>query len=418
MKEVIKTMIVQRVEKHAIKKNHAYYNMLCEFTHQSKNLYNHANYLVRKEFIENNKWLRYQDLDKLLKKDINYPDYKNMPTAQCAQQTLQLLDRSWKSFFNSVKDWAVHKDKYSGKPKLPKYKRKDGHFMLVLTGQQVKQKNNLLKFPKSFHNFTIASRCASLPNFEKINQVRIIPLNQIFCIEIVYSISIRDTLLQDNGRHMSIDLGLDNLATIVTNTGLKPIIVNGKGLKSINQYYNKKKAYYQSIAKRVNGKNYTNRLYRLTQRRNFKIEDSLHKISRFIINATLENKITTVVIGKNNDWKHSISLGKRTNQSFVQIPHQKLIEKLIYKARTHGINVVLTEESYTSGTSFLDGELPKKEFYDKKRRKYRGLFMSNSGVLINADVNAAYQIMKKVFPNEFSDGIEGVVSHPVKVTVV
>lgn len=410
-------MIVQRTEKHVIKKDHHYYNMFCEFTRQSKNLYNHANYLVRKEFIENNKWLRYQDLDKLLKKDIDYPDYKNMPTAQCAQQTLQLLDRSWKSFFNSVKDWSVHKDKYSGKPKLPQYKRKDGRFMLVLTGQQVKQKNNLLKFPKSFHNFTIASRCASLPNFEKINQVRIIPRNQIFYVEIVYSISIRDTLLQDNGRRMSIDLGLDNLATIVTNTRLNPIIVNGKGLKSINQYYNKQKAYYQSVAKHMNDKHYTNRLYRLTQKRKFKIEDSLHKISKFIVDTALENKITTIVIGNNKEWKQSISLGKRTNQSFVSIPHRRLIEKIVYKSQTLGIRVILTEESYTSGTSFLDGELPIKANYDKTRRKYRGLFISNRGVLINADVNAAYQIMKKVFPNEFSDGIEGVVSHPVKVTV-
>ena len=410
-------MIVQRTEKHVIKKDHHYHSMFCEFTRQSKNLYNHANYLVRKEFIENNKWLRYQDLDKLLKKDITYPDYKNMPTAQCAQQTLQLLDRSRKSFFNSVKDWSVRKDKYSGKPKLPKYKRKDGQFMLVLTGQQVKQKNNLLKFPKSFHNFTITSHCTSLSNFEKINQVRIIPHNRIFCVEIVYSISIRDTLLQDNGRHMSIDLGLDNLATIVTNTGLQPILVNCKGLKSINQYYNKTRAYYQSIAKQMNDKFYTNRLYRLTQKRNFKIEDALHKISKFIVDTALEHKITMIVIGNNKDWKQSISLGKRTNQSFVQISHQNLIEKIVYKSRTHGISVVLTEESYTSGTSFLDSELPTKENYNKKRRKYRGLFMSNSGVLINADVHAAYQIMKKVFPNEFSDGIEGVVSHPVKVTV-
>lgn len=392
--------------------------MFCEFTHQSKNLYNHANYLVRKEFIENNKWLRYQDLDKLLKKDINYPDYKNMPTAQCAQQTLQLLDRSWKSFFSSIKDWSKNKGKYSGKPKLPKYKRKDGQFMLVLTGQQVKQKNNLLKFPKSFHDFTITSYCTSLPNFEKINQVRIIPHNQIFCVEIVYSISIRDTLLQDNGRHMSIDLGLDNLATVVTNTGLQPILVNGKGLKSINQYYNKQKAHYQSIAKQMNDKHYTNRLYRLTQKRNFKIEDALHKISKYIIDTATLNGITTIVIGKNNDWKQSISLGRKTNQNFVNIPHQKLIEKIIYKARNVGINVVLTEESYTSGTSFLDSELPTKEWYDKKRRVHRGLFVSDNGISVNADVNAAYQIMKKVFPNEFSDGIEGVVLHPVRVDVI
>lgn len=411
-------MIVQRVEKHAIKKNHAYYNMFCEFTHQSKNLYNHANYLVRKEFTENNRWLRYQDLDKILKKDIGYPDYRNMPTAQAAQQTLQLVDQNWRSFFSLIKDWSKNKDKYSGRPKLPKYKPKNGRIVFMLTNQQVKLKDDLLHFPKSFNGFTIKSRCVTLNNFEKINQIRIVPNNQIFCIEIVYSVVINDNMLPDNGRHMSIDLGLDNLATIVTNTGLQPVLVNGKGLKSINQYYNKQKAYYQSIAKSMNDKFYTNRLYRLTQKRNFKIEDALHKISKYIVDIALENKITTIVIGNNKNWKQSISLGKRTNQSFVSIPHQKLIEKIMYKARTQGINVTLTEESYTSGTSFLDKEQPNKEFYNNKRRVYRGLFISNNNKSINADVNAAYQIMKKVFPNEFSDGIEGVVLHPVRVDVI
>ena len=411
-------MIVQRVEKHAIKKNHAYYNMFCEFTHQSKNLYNHANYLVRKEFTENNRWLRYQDLDKILKKDIDYPDYRNMPTVQAAQQTLQLVDQNWRSFFSLIKDWSKNKDKYSGRPKLPKYKPKNGRIVFMLTNQQVKLKDDLLHFPKSFNGFTIKSRCVTLNNFEKINQIRIVPNNQIFCIEIVYSVVINDNMLPDNGRHISIDLGLDNLATIVTNTGLQPVLVNGKGLKSINQYYNKQKAYYQSIAKSMNDKFYTNRLYRLTQKRNFKIEDALHKISKYIVDIALENKITTIVIGNNKNWKQSISLGKRTNQSFVSIPHQKLIEKIMYKARTQGINVTLTEESYTSGTSFLDKEQPNKEFYNNKRRVYRGLFISNNNKSINADVNAAYQIMKKVFPNEFSDGIEGVVLHPVRVDVI
>ena len=410
-------MIVQLVEKHIIKKNHSYYDMFCEFTHQSKNLYNHANYLVRKEFVETGKWLRYQQLDKLLRQDFDYPDYTNMPSAQSAQQTLGLLDKNWRSFFKSIKDWSKNKDKYSGKPKLPKYKPKDGQMVLIVTNQQVKQKGNQLKFPKSFDGFTVTLRCVTLPNFEKLNQVRIVPYNQMFCVEIVYSIFVDDTVLQDNGRIMSIDLGLDNLATVVTNTGLQPILVNGKGLKSVNQYYNKRKAYYQRIAKQMNGKPYTNRLYQLTRKRNFKIDDALHKVSRFIVNIALENDITTIVIGNNKNWKQSISLGKQTNQSFVTIPHQKLIDQIVYKAQLQGIRVICIEESYTSGTSFLDGESPVKEFYDKKRRVHRGVFRSNQGVFINADVNAGYQIMKKVFPNAFADGIEGVVLHPVRVTI-
>lgn len=410
--------IIQQVEKHVIKKSHPYYNMFCEYTHLAKNLYNHANYLVRKEFVDNGNWLRYFDLCKLLRSDLDYPDYINMPSAQSAQQTLRLLDTNWKSFFKMIKDWSKNKDKYLGKPKLPKYKPKDGKMVLIVTNQQVKVKGDLLHFPKSFQGFAIKPRCVTLPNFEKLNQIRVVPQNQVFCVEIVYSVFIEDTLLPDNGRYMSIDLGLDNLATVVTNIGLNPIIVNGKGLKSTNQYYNKKKAHYQSVAKQMNNKRYTNRLYRITQKRNFKIEDSLHKISRFIVDTALSNKVTKIVIGNNKDWKQSISLGKKTNQAFVQLPHQKLIEKIVYKAQACGIQVLLTEESYTSGTSFLDNEPPQKEFYNKIRRVYRGLFVSNKGVKINADVNAANQIMKKVFPNVFADGIEGVVLHPVRVDII
>ena len=409
--------VIQQVEKHIVKKSHPYYSMFCEYTHLAKNLYNHANFLVRTEFVKTGKWLRNYDLEKLLRHDVDYPDYKNMSAAQSAQQTLKLLDYNWKSFFKAIKDWSKNKDKYTGRPKPPKYKPKDGRMVFILTNQQVRLRDDLLQFPQSFQGFTMKPRCVHLSNFKKINQVRIVPNNQLFCVEIVYSISIEDNLLLDNGRYMSIDLGLDNLATIVTNTGLNPAIVNGKGLKSNNQYYNKKRAHYQKAAKQMNSKSYTNRLYRLTQKRNFKFEDSLHKISKFIVTKALSNDIHTIVIGNNKDWKRDISLGKRVNQSFVNIPHQKLIEKIIYKARNVGINVILTEESYTSGTSFLDGESPSKEFYNKRRRVHRGLFVSNQGVIINADVNAAYQIMKKVFPNVFADGIEGVVLHPVRVDI-
>ena len=410
--------IIQQVEKHVIKKSHPHYSMFCEYTHLAKNLYNHANFLVRNEFTNTGKWLRYKDLDKLLKQDVDYPDYANMMAAQSAQQTLRLLDNNWKSFFKSIKDWSKNKNKYTGRPKLPKYKPKGGKMIFILTNQQVRLRDNLLHFPKSFQGFTMKPRCVRLDNFKKINQIRIVPTNQVFCVEIVYSISVNDTLLPDSSRYMSIDLGLDNLATIVTNTGLNPIIVNGKGLKSNNQYYNKKNAHYQKVSKQMNNEFFTNRLYRLTQKRNFKIEDSLHKISKFIVTKAISNGIHTIVIGNNKDWKRDISLGRKVNQSFVTIPHQKLIEKIVYKARNVGINVILTEESYTSGTSFLDREFPQKEFYNKKRRQHRGLFVSNQGVRINADVNAAYQIMKKVFPNVFADGIEGVVFHPVRVDII
>ena len=264
--------IIQQVEKHVIKKSHRHYSMFCEYTHLAKNLYNHANFLVRNEFVTTGKWLRYQDLNKILRQDVEYPDYANMMAVQSAQQTLRLLDNNWNAFFKSIKDWSKNKDKYTGKPKLPKYKPKDGRMVFVLTNQQVRLKDDLLHFPKSFQGFTMKPRCVRLWNFKKINQIRIVPTNQVFCVEIVYSISVNDTLLPENGRYMSIDLGLDNLATIVTNTGLNPVIANGKGLKSNNQYFNKKNAHYQKVAKQMNNKFYTNRLYRLTQKRNLKLK--------------------------------------------------------------------------------------------------------------------------------------------------
>ena len=263
-------MIVQRVEKHRIKQNNDYYPMLCDFAHKSKNLYNHANFLVREEFIKNDKWLRYRDLDKLLKADLEFDDYKQMPTAQAAQQTLRLLEKDWKSFFTAVKDWSKHKEKYLGRPKLPKYKPKDGNHILILTNQNVKLKEGLLYFPKSFRGFTIKPRVTELENFVSFQQVRFLPGFKSFTVELVYNMEVPDAALEDNGRYLGIDIGLDNLAAIVNNAGLKPVIINGKGLKSINQYYNRNLSHYRKIAKRMNRKDYTSRMDALTRKRNHK----------------------------------------------------------------------------------------------------------------------------------------------------
>ena len=410
-------MIVQRVEKHRIKQNNDYYPMLCDFAHKSKNLYNHANFLVREEFIKNDKWLRYRDLDKLLKADLEFDDYKQMPTAQAAQQTLRLLEKDWKSFFTAVKDWSKHKEKYLGRPKLPKYKPKDGNHILILTNQNVKLKDGLLYFPKSFRGFTIKPRVTELENFVSFQQVRFLPGFKSFTVELVYNMEVPDAALEDNGRYLGIDIGLDNLAAIVNNAGLKPVIINGKGLKSINQYYNRNLSHYRKIAKRMNRKDYTSRMDAFTRKRNHKIEDYLHKASSYLIRYAVFNRFHTIVVGNNKEWKQKSSMGRIVNQSFVGIPHMRFIEMIQYKAQTAGLNVILTEESYTSGTSFLDGEEPVKANYNKSRRVKRGLFVSNRGIKINADVNGAYQIMKKVFPKAFADGIEGAALHPVRVSI-
>lgn len=411
-------MIVQRVEKHVIKTSSPHYSMLQDYTHKAKNLYNHANYLIRQEFFKNNKWLRYGQLDKILKGDLVYDDYRQMPSAQSAQQLLRLVDKVWVSFFRSIKDWSKNPDKYLGKPKVPKYKSKDGKYVLVLTSQEVKLKNGLLKFPRKFNGFEVKPRFVELSNFVDFKQVRIVPNYNSLCVELVYTVEIPDNHLGDNGCYLGIDIGLDNLATVVNNKGCEPFVINGKGLKSINKYYNKQMSYYRSISKKVNNKDYTNRLARLTEKRNLKVNDYLHKASRKIIDYAIENNYNTVVVGNNKNWKQNSPLSKVVNQSFIRLPHAKLIALLQYKAQDVGVNVVLTEESYTSGTSFLDDELPVKANYDKKRRVSRGLFKSNKGIKINADVNGAYQILRKVFPKVKSDGVEGVALHPVKVNIV
>ena len=410
-------MIVQRVENHLIKQNNSYYPMFCDFTHKSKNLYNHANYLVRNEFTKNNKWLRYNDLDKILKADLEFDDYRQMPTAQAAQQILRLLDKNWQSFFKAIKDWSKNKDKYLGRPKLPKYKPKDGKQILILTNQNVKLKEGVLYFPKSFNDFKVKPKFIEKENFVSFQQVRVIPQYKTFVLEFVYNIEIPDTTLSDNGRYLSVDIGLDNLATVVNNKGLKPFVINGKGLKSINKYYNKQVSHYREVAKRMNNKDYTTRMGTLTRKRNQKIDDYMHKASKFLIDYAIENNFNTIVIGNNKGWKQESSMSKKVNQSFVGIPHKRFIEMVQYKAQTVGINVILTEESYTSGTSFLDNETPVKANYNKSRRVHRGLFVSNKGIKINADVNGAYQIMRKVFPNVKSDGIKGVALHPIRVSV-
>ena len=407
-------MIVTRVEKHILKQNNEYYSLIDDFCLKAKNLYNHANYIIRQEFCSSNKWIRYSDLDSMLKKDKDYPDYANMPTAQSAQQILRLLDKNWTSFFKSIKDWSKHKDKYLGRPKLPKYKSKNGREILILTNQNVKLKGDILHFPKTFNKFTIEPQFINRSDFVSFQQVRFLPRNKHIVIEIVYNIEVPD-LVNDNGRYLSIDIGVDNLSTITNNFNEAPVIVNGKGLKSMNQYYNKSLAHYKSITKMLNKQDYSNRQNKLTIKRNAKITDYLHKTSRFIVNYAKQHSVSVIVIGYNKEWKQNSVLSKKVNQHFVQIPFTTLIQQIQYKSEEFGIKVILTEESYTSGTSFLDNELPTKENYNKSRRKHRGIFKSNNGTLINADVNGAFQILKKVFPNAYANGIEVVVFQPIKV---
>ena len=402
-----------RIEKHIIKASDSFFPMLLDFCHKSKNLYNHANFLIRQAFTTEEKWIRYAELDKILKSDVEYPDYRNMPTAQSAQQILRLLDNNWKSFFASIKDWSKHKEKYFGKPKLPKYLKKDGNFLLILTNQNCKLKNGKIYFPKVFKGFTITPKFIEKENFDSFQQIRMIPHKNKIVAELIYTINIPEQK-QDNQKYIGIDIGVNNLATVCNNIGQQAFIVNGRPLKSINQFYNKQISHYREICKRMNNRDYSQRMDRLTERRDAKISDYLHKASRYIVDYCLKHDIHTIVIGKNKEWKQKSDMSKKSNQHFVQIPFARFIEMIQYKAKEYGIVVILTEESYTSGTSFVDNEEPVKENYNKARRVYRGLFVTNQGVQINADLNGAYQILTKAFPIKWD---RGCVLHPIVVNV-
>lgn len=403
-------MKVNRVERHIINKNNTMWEYCDELCFKSKNLYNYANYIQRQLFSNDKPIMKYKDLTFELKHSEPFKDLGS----NSAQHTLKMLDKSWKSFFVIVKDYTKNPSKYLGKPKLPGYKNKNGRHICVLTNWQSQIKDGYLYFA-----FKPLKPCNNLIK-TKINgkhmQTRIVPKGSCYVLEIVYETEVPE-LKEQNNRIIGIDLGVDNLATLTNNVGVKPIVINGKVIKSINQYYNKKKSIFQSNLKKRHNKNWSNKLQKLQDKRDDKIDYYLHCSSKSIINYCEGLDIDTIVIGLNKTWKQESKLVSKANQNFISIPYDKLINQIKYKAENLGINVIITEESYTSGCSFLDNEEIGKDTYDKSRRIYRGLFKSNQGKLINSDVNGSYNIIRKAFPKAFADGIEGVDLHPIRVNV-
>lgn len=408
-------MQVQRTEQHVITRQSIWYKLLEEKCHNAKNIYNQGNYLIRQEFFKIGRWLRYETIEKLVKNNLDYPDYLAWNLANSGQQVLRQLDKNWKSFFKAIKDYAENPDRYLRQPRPPKYLKKDGLCEFALTTQQVRlKKDNLVHFPKSMNGFTIQPQFIHDERFVKFNQCRIVPNNDRIIVELIYTIEIEEALVDSRAGIGSIDLGLDNFVTFVDDLGNKPIILNGKGLKSCNQYYNKLIAKAKStLDLNKNDIEYSHLLYSITNKRNDKVKYFMHKASEYIIESCLDVGIRTLVIGKNKDWKQSCKL-----KNFVQVPYNKFISMLEYKCEENGIKLIIVDESYTSGTSFLDSEEPIKENYDISRRKHRGLFKSNEGALINADVNAAYQIMRKVFRDAVRPADIGFVMNPVRVNLV
>jgi len=398
---------MQLVSKHIIDRNHWLYKRLDNLCFLSKNLFNYANYLIRQKFIISGEYLDYYKIQKLCQ---GKTDYLALP-AKVSQQVLLRLHESWKSFFAATKEYNLHPDKFKARPKISRYKHKIlGRNVLTYTVQAISKewlKKGIINFSKTQIFLTTKVR--------EINQVRIVPKTYHYSIEVVYEVKAVTGSSSGVEWIAGIDISLNNLATITSNLkGFGPLIINGKPLKSINAYYHKKKAMLQSYLK---GERQTSiKINHLTHKRNVKVDNYLHNASRFIINHLAANRIGTLVIGKNDNWKQGINLGKRNNQNFVAIPHARFIEMLTYKAQLAGIVVKVIEESYTSKCSFLDNEPCVKHLEYEGKRIKRGLFRAGDGRLINADVNGSANIVKKAFPNAFAEGIQGVIVRPVRVT--
>jgi len=390
---------------------------IAELCHLSKNLYNEANYIIRQEFFETGKWTRYNELNKLLKESSE--NYKALPT-QTAQQTLILIDKSWKSFFKAIRVWKAQPEKFKERPRIPGYKKKDGEHILIFTNQQAKLRDGRVILPKLM-GLTVKTRIEA-----GLIEVRIIPRGVGYVLEIVYKKvleAIGKRRNKNRKRIVGIDLGSANIVTMVNNIGVQPIIVkdDGRGIKSINQYYNKRKAELQSVYD-LQVIKYGAKLRSLSAKRDRKAKDYIHKLSRFVVDWCVEHEIGTIVFGYNEGWKQRVNIGRRNNQKFTQIPFMEIIHKTPYKAEEKGIEVKKQEESHTSKCSFLDNEpIEHREEY-VGRRKTRSFFRSGSGKIIHADVNAGYNIIEKAnpgaIPERTREWIGGCGLHPVRCNLI
>ena len=395
--------------------NEEIYN-LCKV---SKNLYNQALYIVKKELEENGKWLNYYDLCKIMPNAVNLEGNINFRLLKChvSQQCLKVLDINIKSYIRAIKDWSKNSSKYKGKPCFPKYK-KDETNLLVYTNQACSiKRDGFIHLSKTLkiHISQFNKYYEKIKNFK---QVRIIPLlDKSFKVEIVYECKEELNSSLNYDLYSSVDLGVNNLVTMVLPES-EPILYNGKQVKAKNQYFNKTISKLKS--KLQKGVFTSKRINRLWVKKDNYLNDFFHKLTRLIVRTLVNNGIGNIVVGYNRGWKDSIRISKRNNQTFVFIPYYKMLNMLKYKCELAGINVLVNEESYTSKCDSLALEsVEKHESYLGKRVK-RGLFQSSIGKLLNADVNGALNILRKVVgDSEMISKIinSGCLYHPKRIDV-
>ena len=419
---------MQLVEQHVISKNDPRFAVIDAAAFKSKNLYNATLYIVRQVFIGEGEYLNYNTMDKIMQK---HEAYRELPT-KVAQMVVKQVHEAWISFFKACAEYRKHPEKFKARPKLPGYKDKvEGRNLLVYNMQAVSRGKRTLDrglVKPSQLDITVKTR----QDPKAIDQVRIVPRIGYYVIEIVYERKEKQEQL--NNKYIAgVDLGINNLLALTSNKpGFQAVVVNGRPIKSVNQFYNKRKA---ELQKALGHKGTTKRMERMTNKRTRRIDHYMHTASKQVVDLLVREGIGMLVIGKNDGWKNGVEMGKRNNQSFVQVPHARFISYLKYKAELVGIEVKVTEESYTSKASLLDlDEIPVYDPTRKEKPKFsgkrikRGLYQASDGRLINADINGAGNSIRKVAPKAFKgvedgkgiDGKGGVVSlvvHPVRLVV-
>lgn len=398
------------------------FQALKEMCRYSNNLYNYALYCIRKHYFETKQFLRYESNYHVCKKNENYA----LLQAGVSQQILRVADRSFKSFFNLIRK-AKRGDYRFQDISIPRYRKKGGLFVLVLQKTSISIRNGFLRVPmsrafKKLHDIDIKIPYPKRLENKELKEVHILPCSggRFFKIQYVYEEPEINLNLNSNN-FLAIDLGVDNLATCVSNVRT-PFIVDGRNLKSINWHWNKEKAKLQSTLDKQGVKEgKSNRIYTITEKRNRRINDSIKKAARYIINDCIANDIGTLVVGYNKDFKRNMNMGKRNNQSFEQIPLGNLRLRLQNLCERYGINYIEQEESYTSKSSYLDNDvLPEykaEQLYTgdfSGRRIHRGLYRTKDGKLINADVNGAANISRKVSGSKLQPCI-GLLASPQRI---
>lgn len=393
------------VERHIIKDNR--FEDICL---KSGLLYNYVLYLVR-QGIFNKEYLKEYDLSTKLCRE-NQVDFRNLPN-HVSQQVIKQVFQNIKSWIKLRKDFDKNPGKYDNhQPHLPKYKKCKKQNIVIFTTSSCRVKDDgYIHFVKN-----VVEPIKTNVKKDELKQVRIVPQATCYVVEVIYERKETDlNLNKDN--FLSIDLGLNNLCSCISNVGVKPFIINGRVMKSLNRWYNKKKARLMSY---VGDKGTSRRIRRISLYRNCWIDDKMHKISKYIVNFCVSNNIGRIIIGLNKEWKQEINIGRRNNQHFVSIPHSKLIDKIMYKAKLLGIEVVIHEESYTSKIDHLAFEKMEHQDNYLGKRKRRGLFQSSIGKLINADINGAIGIARKVIGDSCINAIagSGFAFNPIRLNIL